>query len=109
MSSQQVYEVSAAPTKEGVLDAFAQGLDFPEYFGRNLDALADCLGEFADSASKPATVLWTVDATFKGTRAYGLILEILNEVAADSKRKSPGKAFTFTVQDQPQNPIAHRR
>lgn len=26
-----------------VYDLFAKGFDFPEYFGRNLDALFDCL------------------------------------------------------------------
>lgn len=28
----------------------AQGLDFPEWYGRNLDALADCLGDLKEEA-----------------------------------------------------------
>ncbi len=46
----EVHVVNAGPTKEATLAAFAQALDFPAWFGGNLDALADCLGHLARTA-----------------------------------------------------------
>ena len=40
--------VPAGTTKADSLEQFAQVLDFPDWFGRNLDALADCLHDFAE-------------------------------------------------------------
>ena len=45
-----MHVVHAGPTKEATLAAFAQALDFPAWFGGNLDALADCLGHLARTA-----------------------------------------------------------
>lgn len=102
MSSQRVIEIPAAGSKEKVLDAFAGALDFPKYFGHNLDALADCLGDFALASKQPVTIVWNVAPEFKGTRACALVLEILNEVATASKLDSPTTAVTVVVRDQPQ-------
>ena len=46
----EVYLVQAGPTKEATLAAFAEALDFPTWFGGNLDALADCLAHLARTA-----------------------------------------------------------
>ncbi|MFL6151912.1 MAG: barstar family protein [Ornithinibacter sp.] len=46
----EVHLVVAGPTKQATLAAFAEALDFPAWFGGNLDALADCLGHLARNA-----------------------------------------------------------
>ena len=43
----QVQVVPGRATKQATLEAFSQELNFPEWFGMNLDALADCLDTFA--------------------------------------------------------------
>ena len=37
-----------ADTPEAVHEAFAKELGFPAHYGKNLDALFDCLGEIAE-------------------------------------------------------------
>lgn len=38
---------AAFETKEEVHDYIAKGLDFPDYYGKNLDALHDCLTDIS--------------------------------------------------------------
>lgn len=47
----EVRVVHAGPTKELTLEAFAEALDFPGWFGHNLDALSDCLEYLARTAT----------------------------------------------------------
>ena len=49
----EVHVVEATETKQGTLEAFAEALDFPGWFGHNLDALADCLEHLASRAKAP--------------------------------------------------------
>ena len=46
----EVHLVRAAATKAATLEAFADALDFPAWFGANLDALSDCLHHLARHA-----------------------------------------------------------
>jgi RNAse (barnase) inhibitor barstar len=44
--------------KAGVMDRLASGFALPEHFGRNLDALADCLSELEpEEADRPGFVV----------------------------------------------------
>ncbi|ABY22169.1 conserved hypothetical protein [Renibacterium salmoninarum ATCC 33209] len=99
MTTPSRFEIPAAESKEGVLDAFARALNFPKHFGHNFDALADCLRDFADAATVPVTLVWHVDPTFKATRAHRIVLEILAEVAEASKQDSPKSTLTFIEQN----------
>ena len=62
-------------TREELLDEFARGLDFPQYFGRNWDALEDCL----------------TDLEWLSAEAFVLILTNADQVL----RSSPGELKTF--------------
>ena len=39
---------NAIHNREALHDALAESLCFPDYYGRNLDALADCLSEIGE-------------------------------------------------------------
>ena len=70
-----------------MLDAFAEGLGLPEWFGRNLDALVDSLRDVG--AHDTATVLlWDRPDEFKAQAPedYTAVLDILAERAGDEGR-----------------------
>ncbi len=68
-------------SKTETLDAFALALDLPEWFGRNLDALADCLRDLED----PVVVLWDGWAPLarEDHDAFTGLLGVLAERATD--------------------------
>lgn len=51
----RVVRVVGGRTRDEVMDAFATALEFPDYFGRNLDALWDCLRD----VEVPTAVVWS--------------------------------------------------
>jgi RNAse (barnase) inhibitor barstar len=51
-------DFDAVIDKPGVMAQLASGFGLPEHFGRNLDALADCLSEFEpEEADRPGFVV----------------------------------------------------
>ncbi len=82
--------VPPASTKTEVLEVFGQVLDFPEYYGVNLDALNDSLHDFADVLSEdgqaPVTLVWQVTAAYRADRSFGVVCEILQDAEAYSGR-----------------------
>jgi RNAse (barnase) inhibitor barstar len=75
-------------TKAEALDAFAEALAFPDWFGHNLDALADCLADVVE----PTVVLWDGWATLARAEpdVFAAILEILGD-------RSGAGAVAFSV------------
>lgn len=79
-----VIECSRIETLPQLHRALAQALDFPDYYGANLDALADCLGDLCGD-----TVLTLRDVSLLRERLgedAGRVLAVLGQCAADSGR-----------------------
>jgi RNAse (barnase) inhibitor barstar len=90
-------------TKEGVLDEFARGLDFPEYFGRNWDALEDCLTDL-EWLSAEAYVLVITNADHVLKKSPGdlkTLAGILASAAAHWASADPPASFHCVFQCEP--------
>lgn len=48
----------AVEDKDSFLGAIAKALDFPDYFGANFDAMADCLSDVTASGKDGVLLLW---------------------------------------------------
>jgi RNAse (barnase) inhibitor barstar len=70
-------------TKDEVLDALAEALELPDYFGKNLDALADCVGDL----DGPHVLLWDGWSPLARSEQHTFteILDIFNECAGSGK------------------------
>lgn len=79
----EVHRVTAAATKAATLEAFAEALDLPAWFGGNLDALAECLNHLAGHAEGEWELV--VDRVAELGRADPIAMEqlrgVLGEVA----------------------------
>lgn len=51
----RIAELTESTSKEAFFREIAVALEFPEYFGRNLDALWDCLTDLTE----PTALLWS--------------------------------------------------
>ena len=91
--------VPAGSTKAESIDLFAEVLDFPDWFGRNLDALADCLHDYAEEPredGRPRHLVWDGVARLRRSHPEGYddITSVLDEVSADHD------TFVVTVLDR---------
>jgi RNAse (barnase) inhibitor barstar len=75
--------VSGGGDKDGVLDAFATGLDLPHWFGRNWDALVDALRDLDAPRGVPIELVWDHAATLRehDRDAFDTVVGILEQVA----------------------------
>lgn len=66
-------------TKAEVLDGLGEVLGFPEHYGRNLDALADCLDDIGDDT----VLVWEGWGAFAVTdeSTFAVVVEILRRRA----------------------------
>jgi RNAse (barnase) inhibitor barstar len=70
-----------AVDKLSTLDAIAAALSFPDYFGRNLDALYDCLTDLAWLPPGEHVLIWAGSDRLKATdpKAYLGIRSVLSD------------------------------
>lgn len=83
-----VVDLQRARGKRALLNAFARGFRFPETFGGNWDALADCLQDLSWLA-EPGTVALlrgAADFAVAASDEHAMLLEIL-DAAADYWRQ----------------------
>ena len=77
---------TGAGTKAGFLAAVGEALDFPDYYGQNFDALADCLHDIGDAVATGVVLLWDGWATLARAdeKAFSIALSVLgSRVNAD--------------------------
>jgi RNAse (barnase) inhibitor barstar len=84
----QVFVVPAGATKAESLDLFAEALHFPDWFGRNLDALADCLHDLAElpvDGGRGRHLVWDGVAALNRDHhdSFEDIVGVLDEVCQD--------------------------
>lgn len=80
-------------TREAAHDYLALRLDFPDYYGRNLDALYDLLSEYARPLRLVIYRRWELDAALG---AYGTALL---ETLTDATRGNPNLTLFFDGED----------
>lgn len=75
--------VSGGDDKAGVLDAFAAGLELPDWFGHNWDALLDALRDLDGARGVPIELVWDHASALRehDRGAYDTVVEILEQVA----------------------------
>ena len=81
-------------TREAAHDYLALRLGFPDYYGRNLDALYDLLSEFAQPTRLVIYRHWELDAAL-GTYGAALL-----ETMADAARDNPKLTLFFDGEDE---------
>jgi RNAse (barnase) inhibitor barstar len=89
-------DVRKARGKNEFLDLFATILHFPAYFGRNWDALADCLSDLAWLDGAGWVLILVHCDVFAGNHeeTFNRALEVLNAAAASwRERKKPFWVF----------------
>lgn len=93
--------VAGGRTKERAIERFAEVLRFPDWFGRNLDALFDLLDEHAHEASAAGqdwTLLWIPGRRLvrREPADYRRIVAVLQDVA-ESDGQAAGRGARVVV------------
>ena len=68
-----------------LFDEFAMACDFPDWFGGNWDAFADCLRDLAGLPDRPVAILWQRSAALAAAEPgiWAKAGEVLDAVIAD--------------------------
>jgi len=92
----------AETTRPGLFTGFAAALRFPEWFGANWDALADCLTDLS-WLEAPGYLLVLRDATVLrrrlGQADFDILVGVLNEAAANWREQ--GVPFWVLLENGP--------
>jgi len=89
-------EGGSIESKEELLDAIAEGFGFPDWFGRNWDALEECLRDL--DAVNDGYALVITDATAlwaERPRVSGTLVEVWLDAAADGAERGVELRLVF--------------
>ncbi|GAB4054544.1 barstar family protein [Catellatospora paridis] len=89
-----VIDGRACRTRSGLFAEFARALRFPDHFGHNWDALADCLRDVAGGPGPTVSVGHAEDLLTDAPELTAILLEVLGAIAVDT---TPGVAVTLHV------------
>lgn len=84
-----------------MLDAIADALSFPDYFGRNLDALNDCLIDLSWLPEGEHVLIWSAPQVLRTADPYNYqaILDVLTEAQGRSLI-DPTRALTVVLTEK---------
>jgi RNAse (barnase) inhibitor barstar len=87
-----------------VLDAIADALQFPEYFGRNLDALYDCLTDLSWLPTGEHVLIWVASGVLntadpKGYLAIRSVLSDAQRALGAAGERADGRQLTVVLTD----------
>jgi RNAse (barnase) inhibitor barstar len=95
-------DLAQCHTKAQLLDAVASGLHFPPSFGKNWDALADCLNDLSWLTSEIFVIYFSNADRYRDAHEedFKTLIEILEETSTHwSEQNSPFWAF-LSVSDE---------
>lgn len=85
--------------KATALAAIGTALDFPKYYGQNLDALFDCLTDLSWLPPGEVRLIWTNVGTLQkaDASAYRAVVKVLHDAEEVVPRTSPEHQFTVDL------------
>lgn len=99
-----VADCDRARSRSAVLRAIAKAVDFPEFFGGNLDALYDCLCDTVLD-NKSGIVLWLY-RLHSGDPALAEDASLIDGVCADAAQfaEENGRVFSYVIEHAGRHP-----
>jgi RNAse (barnase) inhibitor barstar len=91
-SSFEIYQIEGARISDELsfYEELQRSLSFPEHFGKNLDALRDCIGDLPARIGPKAALLW-IDADRMWRTVPVLFLEAVFRLFAIMEATDPGQ------------------
>jgi len=92
-------------TKKEFLDAIGEALDFPDHYGRNFDALGDCLSDVVAGDSNGWVLLW--DGWGPLARADEQAFSVALSVLGGRVNADRGGPFAVLLRGEGPDDVAH--
>ena len=96
-----VHVVGPVTSKAEALDAIGVALNFPAWYGRNLDALYDCLVNLSWQGAGEHVLVWAGHRQLEAAdpEGYRAVLAVLDEAAGASSGAGSGGRLSVLLAD----------